>query len=284
MARILIAGCGDIGIGIGERLVERGHRVFGLRRNPTMLPDTLIGLAADLTQIDTLRALPERIDTVVYTAAATGYSESAYRHAYQVGVENLLEVLENASSRPQRCVFISSTSVYGQQDGQWVDELSAADASGFAAEALRAGEQRVWQSPLDGIVVRSSGIYGPGRHRLIEQVLAGTARCRPGTYSNRIHSADLTGFIAHLVDIDTTESLYLAVDDEPALLCDVLRYIAEQTRSPLPTTSTDRDSVRRGSNKRCCNKRLHASGYTLHHADYRSGYRALLDQRFPLDP
>ena len=79
MARILIAGCGDIGTTLGQALHAAGHTVWGLRRQPGHLPAGIQPLAADLGAPETLRALPPALDAVVYSAAASGFSDFADR-------------------------------------------------------------------------------------------------------------------------------------------------------------------------------------------------------------
>ena len=87
MARILIAGCGDVGTTLGRSLSAAGHEVWGLKRHPADLPPGIQPLAADLTDPATLNALPPALDAVVYSAAAAGFGEAAYRAAYVAGVQ-----------------------------------------------------------------------------------------------------------------------------------------------------------------------------------------------------
>lgn len=274
MARIVIAGCGDVGTALGLRLSDAGHQVWGLRRQPQGLPSPLTPLAADLSVPASL-ALPPALDAVYYTAAAGGYSEARYRAAYVDGVANLLAALRNTGQTP-RMTLVSSTSVYGQCDGEWVDEDSPAEADGFAGRCLREGEQRLWDSALPATVVRLAGIYGPGRNRLIDKLKNGRARCTPGVYSNRIHRDDCAGFLAYLFSLDKPAPLYLGVDDRPAPLCEVLWWLAARLGVAGPTLSAGHDSQRQPSNKRCRNQRLRASGYSLLYPSFEHGYTAML--------
>ncbi len=276
MARIVIAGCGDVGTALGLRLVAVGHRVWGMRRNPGRLPAELHPLAADLTDPATLAALPEGIDQLVYIAAADGYSEAGYRAAYVTGVANLLSALRARGERPG-ILLVSSTSVYGQQSGEWIDEQSPAEAPGFAADCLRTGERLVWAAPFPATVIRFAGIYGPGRTWLIDQVRSGRARCQPGLYTNRIHRDDCAGALTHLLGLDHPAPLYLGVDDEPAAKCEVLGWLAAELGLPAPVeTGEDAGSPRRRGNKRCRNARLRASGWRPLYPGYREGYAELL--------
>jgi nucleoside-diphosphate-sugar epimerase len=289
MARILIAGCGDVGATLGQRLGAAGHEVWGLKRRPADLPSGIQPLAADLTDPATLNTLPPALDAVVYSAAAVGFSEAAYQAAYVAGVRNLLDALGQAGQRPRRLLFTSSTSVYAQHQGEWVDEDSPAQADGFSGRCIRAGEQLLWDSPWPAVAVRFGGIYGPGRTRLIDSVREGTAT-RPGgppLYTNRIHRDDCARVLEHLLLLPAPAPLYLAVDDDPAPLGEVLCWLATQLGLPEPplaanpplkpgAAGTGDPALRMRASKRCRNGRLCASGFQFRYPSYRDGYAALL--------
>jgi len=289
MARILIAGCGDVGTALGMNLHEAGHEVWGLKRRPTDLPSAIQPLAADLADPATLTQLPAALDFIVYCAAAAGFSEPQYEAAYVSGVHNLLNALRESGQQPRRLLFASSTSVYAQHQGEQVDEDSPAEADGFNGRCIRAGERLLWNSPWPAVAVRFGGIYGPGRTRLIDSVREGTATRPIGApiYTNRIHRDDCARVLAHLIELPDPERLYVAVDDEPAPLDAVLCWLAAQlgvsepplaSRSPLkPGAAASRDAVARfRASKRCCNARLRASGFQFRYPSYREGYATLL--------
>lgn len=290
MARILIAGCGDVGTALGRNLHAAGHEVWGLKRQPAAdLAPAIQSLAADLTDPATLTRLPPTLDVVVYSAAAAGFSEAQYQAAYVDGVRNLLSALREAGHRPRRLLFASSTSVYAQHRGEWVDEDSPAEADSFSGRCIRAGEQLMWDSPWPAVAVRFGGIYGPGRTRLIDSVREGAATRPTGApiYTNRIHRDDCARALAHLIELPGAERLYVAVDDEPAPLDEVLRWLAAQLgvpEPPLALQSPQKPGAEAGGNaalrlrasKRCRNARLRASGFQFRYPSYRDGYAALL--------
>ncbi|MBL8250670.1 MAG: SDR family oxidoreductase [Candidatus Competibacter sp.] len=288
MARILIAGCGDVGTALGQLLHATGHVVWGLKRRPADLPPSIRPLAADLTDPASLNRLPPDLDFIVYSAAAAGFSEAAYRAAYRDGLANLLAALQSAGQQPRRLLFSSSTSVYGQHAGEWVDESSPAEAESFSGRCLRAGEDMLWDSPWPSVAVRFGGIYGPGRTRLIDSVREGTATRPAGAplYTNRIHRDDCARALRHLLELPEAERLYVAVDDDPAPLDEVLSWLARQlglpepppaAKAPLKPGASERDSaLRQRASKRCRNARLRASGFVFRYPSYREGYAALL--------
>lgn len=290
MARILIAGCGDVGAVLGRSLSEAGHSVWGLKRQPGGLPPGVHLLTADLTEPATLAILPPALDCVVYSAAAAGFSEAAYQAAYVTGVRNLLDALHRTGQQPQRLLFTSSTSVYAQCRGEWVDEESSAEAESFSGRSIRQGERLFWESGRLAVAVRFGGIYGPGRTRLIESVRDGKATypAGPPLYTNRIHRDDCARVLEHLLFLPNPAPLYLAVDDDPAPLDKVLRWLAVQIGVPEPAAAThspplkpgaeagDNAALRMRASKRCRNARLRAAGFVFRYPSYRDGYAALL--------
>lgn len=281
MARILIAGCGDVGSVLGSGLQQAGHEVWGLKRNPATLPDTIRGLVGDLSQRVSLMSLPEQLDYVFYTAAADGFNEARYRAVYLDGMINLLAVLATQQQSLKRIFFTSSTSVYGQCQGEWVDETSPAEATSFAGRYLRQGEESLWRGPFPATVIRFGGIYGPGRTRLLDNLRNGKATCieDPPLYTNRIHRDDCAAALSHLMELKSPEPLYLGVDNEPAPQCEVLQWLARRLGVADPTvvkaTSVDETALR--ANKRCRNKRLRESGFQFRYPTYREGYQTLVN-------
>ena len=259
-------------------LVAEGHSVWGLKRNTATLAAQIQPLQGDLSNPDDLKLPQDRLDYVFYTAAADGFSEALYRAAYVDGIANLLAALAAAVQQPRRIVLVSSTSVYAQRQGEWVDEDSPAEPTGFSGRCIREGEDLLWNGPYPSTVIRFGGIYGPGRNRLIDSLRSGTASCVKGAYSNRIHSQDCARALQHLMTLDEAESVYIGVDNEPAPLCDVLNWVADQlgVDGPQVEEHDSTTSRRRGGSKRCSNARLRASGFEFLYPDYRHGYAAML--------
>lgn len=280
MARVLIAGCGDVGAELGVRLVEDGHTVWGLRRHCDTLPSSFHAFPADLTKPETLSALPPALDVVFYTAAPSSSSADNYRATYVDGIRHLLTALATQGHNVQRFIFTSSTGVYAQEAGEWVDEDSPTAPEHFSGRELLSGEQVVLNSSFPATVVRLGGIYGPGLTRLIDRVRQGTSICTDGPplYTNRIHRDDCVGALQHVMQLRQPDHLYLAVDHDPADQCTVLQWLALQLGLPPPrkeTATAAQNSLQR-SNKRCRNSKLVATGYAFRYPTFREGYGALL--------
>jgi nucleoside-diphosphate-sugar epimerase len=278
LARILIAGCGYVGNALGEALLRDAHEVWGLKRRVAGLAPGIQPLEADLGLAATLGELPTGLDFVFYMVSPGGRDDAFYRAAYVRGLRNLLEALEARRQRPRRVFFVSSTAVYAQQGGEWVDEASPTEPRHFSGRRLLDGERLLFESPFAGTVVRLGGIYGPRRTRLVERVRTGNAvyRGRPPQYTNRIHRDDCAGALRHLMGLEAPERLYLGVDCEPAAEARVLVWLAGVLGAPAPREVKSAPRGRGNANKRCRNERLLASGYSFRYPTFREGYTALL--------
>ncbi|WP_085723647.1 SDR family oxidoreductase [Pseudomonas sp. R37(2017)] len=279
---VLIAGCGDVGSRLATQLLAAGWEVHGLRRDVSRLPKGVIGVAGDLFDKDCPATWPiGAVDYLVYCAAATDHDEAGYRAAYVEGLEHVLEWLDDYGQVPSRLLFVSSSSVYGQQEGEWVDEASPTIAAGYSGRVMLEAEQLALKSSIPASVVRLTGIYGPGREWLLTQVRRGyRVAVEPPLYANRIHADDAAGLMACLLEADrrgvALDDVYIGVDDEPAALADVVDWL----RGYLGVTEWDDDaSVRRTGSKRCSNARVKALGWTPKYPSFREGYAAIIEGR-----
>ncbi len=275
---VLIAGCGDLGTEVGLRFVGRGWRAVGLRRTAHRLPDALVPLAGDLTgNLDpAFQALPDSIEVLVFTPTADERTPAAYRSAYVDGLVNTLDTLDRSGRTPVRILAVSSTAVYGVDDGSDVDEDTPTAPTSPTGEVLVEAEATLARRRPDAIRLRLSGIYGPGRTRLIDQVRSGEAVLpdRP-VLTNRIHRDDAAAAILHLAtDVASPDSLYLGGDDAPVDRGEVVSFLAEELGLPQPAIGPA--GSRRGGNKRCRNDRLVGTGFRFAYPTYREGYRAIL--------
>jgi nucleoside-diphosphate-sugar epimerase len=276
---ILLAGCGDLGTEAGLRFAAAGYAVVGWRRSPDKLPAAIEGVAADLAGTD-LPPIPADTTAVVVAVAADSPTEAAYRAAYVDGLAHVLDALERDGVTPRRVLFVSSTAVYGDAAGGWVDESTTAAPGGFSGRVLREAEELLL-SRLRGtgsapVVLRLGGIYGPGRTRLIDQVRNGTAVIPDEPrFTNRIHRDDAAAAIVHLASMTVNPApVYVGVDDDPAELGDVLRFLAGEMGYPEPPAGPAGEA--RGGNKRCSSALLRSTGFKFAYPTFREGYRAVL--------
>ncbi|HMP96387.1 MAG TPA: NAD-dependent epimerase/dehydratase family protein [Kiritimatiellia bacterium] len=276
--RVLIAGCGYVGLRLAVRLAEAGHEVFGLKRQPPTTTHAFTWLRGDLT--GSAYELPDRLDGVVLAAGLRRDTEAHYRDLLVEGYQRLLARVEASSARLSRVVLVSTTGVFAESDGGWVDETSPVNADRSPTRYYVESEAMVARFPASTTVARLSGIYGPGRNRMIREVQNGAARLFPPPvhYLNHIHADDAAGALAHLLTHAEPEPLYIVSDPEPTDRNEVVRWIAKTggwNEPPPAGTDAPRPS-RRSGNKRCSPARLLASGYRFQYPSFREGYAALM--------
>lgn len=185
--------------------------------------------------------------------------------------------------------YLSSTNVYGDCGGDWVDEATPPAPSGERGRR-RAAAEAAWlalgaRSGIPVQVFRIAGIYGPGRSAL-DALRAGTARriVKPGQVFSRIHVADLTAALAASMARPIAGAIYNVCDDEPSPPEDVVGYAAAllgMAPPPLEDYATATLSPMARSfyddSKRVSNRRLKDElGLVLRYPSYREGLRALL--------
>jgi len=282
---VLIVGCGDVGIRTGLLMLEQGWRVTGVRRNTAKLPAKFTGQAANYTQPGSLDFMAQlRPDFVLATFNPADRSIAGYKAGFQTAMSNLLAGL--GPHQPHHILMASSTRVFAEAQGGWVDEGSALTMDDPWAVEIIAAEQRLLDSGHNASVVRFAGIYGVPGGRLLSRIRRGEL-CPPTpvSYTNRIHREDCAGFLAHLLQLaaagKTLLPVYLGVDDLPAPRYEVESWLAREMGLQdqlvvLPAAGDDPTRHNTAGHKRCRNSALHGSGYQLIYPDYKTGYGALL--------
>ena len=282
--RVLIAGCGDLGLRVAQLLaIENSTNLsWGLRRQPNLdstddIP-SFTWIAADLTQPDTLRDLPKDITHVLYTAAPNARTEADYRAVYREGLERL--VLAVAAPSLQRVLFVSSTAVYGAHGAQWIDEDTPTAPKSFNGRVLLETEQWLYKqnTQFETLSLRLSGIYGPGRSYLLERLRTGqaTAPMTESHWVNRIHIEDAAAAVVHLMNLPNPKPIYLVTDSTPLPMRVLYDALAKLVGGPTPPAGDAPASI---GSKRLSNARLRDSGFTLKWPDSREGHAALMSEK-----
>lgn len=271
---VLIAGCGDLGTEAGLLFRSHGHPVIGVRRRSALLPAGFEGQSVDLRF--ERPAVPDGLAAVVVALTAPSRTAEAYRETYVDGLRTVLAAITESGQSP-RLILVSSTAVYGVDDGSLVDEWTPTAATSPTSAVLLEAEGLAASAPLESCVLRLSGIYGPGRERLITQVRGGEARLTAApVFTNRIHRDDAARAIVHLaLRAAPPPPAVIGVDDGPAELNDVLRFVADETGMPAPPVG-DRATSGAG-NRRMSNALLRSTGFAFTYPTYREGYAAVLD-------
>ncbi|HEY9132692.1 MAG TPA: SDR family oxidoreductase [Dyella sp.] len=271
---VLIAGCGDLGQRVAQRLSAAGARVLALRRHPPAGDRSLSWLQGDLADPSSLR-LPSGITRVVFSPAPDARTEASYRAVFLDGLGHLLDALDRAACR--RIVFVSSSAVYGEHGDAWVDESTPPDPPGFNGRVLLEAERWLAAHVPEAVTLRLAGIYGPGRLHLIDRLRQGQAKAPREVphWANRIHVDDAAAAIVHLLMRNEVLPLYLGVDDTPLPLDVLYGFLADRMGVPRPPDGPAPAGV---GSKRLSNALLRASGFAPNWPDARAGYAALLRQ------
>ena len=284
--RVLIIGCGYVGVPLGAELARVGHEVFGLTksgRNGAALQDCGIQpLAADITRRADLDGLPLPFDWVVHAVSSNKGGLEDYRQIYLEGTRNVLQWLE--ASPPRKFVYTSSTSVYGQTDGSLVKESSPTEPRSELGQVLVAAEQLLLEAArtrkIPAAILRAAGIYGPGRGHLFLQYLKDQA-CIPGRglrLVNMIHRDDLAASIVAVLKSGRPGEIYNAADDEPVPQIHFFRWLSETLGKNMPPFVSEDEaapSKRAMTNKKVSNRKLRMElGCPLRYPTFRQGYTA----------
>jgi len=281
--RVLIVGCGYLGLPLGAELSRLGHEVFGVRRSAEgageLTAAGITPLAADVTKPSELALLPWPFDWVVNAVSSTRGGVEDYRQVYLEGTRNLLHAL--AASPPRKFVFTSSTSVYAQADGSEVDESSATEPGSETSRVLVETEQLLLEAfrerRFPAVILRVAGIYGPGRGQLFKQFLRGEARLEGdgSRLINMIHVEDVAGAVIAALEHGHAGEVYNVADDEAVSHAGFFRWVSAQLGRPMPPAATGMEAAprKRGvTNKRVLNSKLKAAGWRLKHPTFREGY------------
>lgn len=282
----LIIGCGYLGRRVAAAWLADGCRVFAVTRSAAKANELKTAgirpIIADVTVHASLPRLPA-VDTVLHSLGFDRSKRQSIQQVFECGLDNVLRWLDPASLR--RFFYISSTGVFGQRDGEWVDERSACQPMRSGGQACLAAEKSLGSHPLaDRVtVLRLAGLYGPGRIPRRRELVDGVAMDVPiDGFLNLIHVEDVVRVILALERQDTRPDLMLVSDGSPVRRIDYYRELARLLNAPAPrfrTPDADLPAFQRaaGSDKRVSNRRmLEALDMELLYPSYREGLAAIV--------
>jgi nucleoside-diphosphate-sugar epimerase len=236
--KIAVLGCGYVGAEFARQARAAGHEVLGVVRSEAsrdkLRAEGIAAEAFDLQSGD-WASLPERFDAVVYAASTGGGGPEAYALAYDIGVKRALAWAQAVGARS--FVFTSSTGVYRQDDGGVVDERSPVGGAP-TADAILGGEQAVLTSGfVKARVLRFGGLYGPGRHHLVDQLRRGDRVIggRVDHFINYLHRDDAaSSVLAAIVGGPDGARVYNVGDGKPVTKEALARWIAQRLGQAAP--------------------------------------------------
>lgn len=271
--RRLIVGCGYLGERVGSIWRDAGDEVYATTRGPRADALSRVGLRPlilDVTRGSALVDLPE-VETVVFAVGRDKRSSATMLDIHTTGLRVVLDALPASTGR---VIYVSSTGVYGQDAGEWVDEESECEPMTEGGQACVLGERLFLAHARgrDAVVLRLAGLYGPGRVPRLAGVAAGTPIARsPDAYLNLIHLEDAAGAVVSAADSGpTARRTYVVSDGNPPTLGEYTARLATQLGVASP-----RFEGGSGRGKRVRNtKAVQELGVRLTYPSYREGLAA----------
>lgn len=279
---ILIFGCGYLGRRVAMACAANGRQVFSVTRSQDTADEFREKgwqpIIADITKPDSLGDLPET-DCVLF---AVGFDRTVgipIEDVYVTGLKNVLGRLPRFSNERQRFIYISSTGVYGQTNGDWVDEDSPCQPERVGGKACLAAEELLQSSQFGNasVILRLAGIYGPGRVPRQKDIIAdGEITAATSGFLNLIHVEDAANIVLAAEARATPPALYVVSDGHPVLRGEYYRELGSQLGVPdLKINEVDADSPagqRARASKRIKSDRVRDElRLSLNYGDYRIG-------------
>jgi len=281
--RHLILGCGYLGERVARLWLGQGDEVFANTRKPETAARfralRIEPIVCDVLDPSPLKDLPP-FDTILY---AIGWDRSAGTPMREVYVDGLERVLR-ATTRPAKWIHISSTSVYGQTDGSWVDEESPTKPAEESGQIVLAAEETLRSHIPDAIVLRFAGIYGPGRLLRQKAIESGmTILAEPDRWLNVIQVEDGARAVVAAGAQAPPGMVVNVCDGHPVTRRDFFAELAQMLHAPEPKFETPAPGQptppHEHANRRLGNRRLREElQMEPRFPDYRAGLRGSIPQ------
>lgn len=289
--RLVIFGCGYVGSALARAAVAAGASVEALTRNPEKAAALrAAGLAkvvvADLATDAWHGQIAGGADFVVNCVSSGG--PDAYRQSYVGGMQSVLAWASKGPAPVGTLVYTSSTSVYPQGDGVVVTETAPAEGATPNGMIIRESEALLQCAPASAVrrhfILRLAGIYGPGRHHLLDQLRAGADQLG-GSGAHRLnlaHRDDIVSAIMACLGAPAAvgSDLFNVADSAPALRAEVVGWLAGRLGRPVPGFDGSATTRRGGApmpDRIISNARIQqVLGWRPQYPDYRAGYENIL--------
>lgn len=287
--RLVIFGCGYVGAAMALEAANRGMEVTALTRNAAkallLREEGIETVVADLASESWHEQIDGAPEFALNCVSSGGGTVDDYRRSYVEGMESIVKWGQRRGAIGT-LVYTGSTSVYPQGDGAVVDETAPTGGSSERAQllleaeaVLRAAEGACWR----WFVLRLAGIYGPGRHHLLDQVRAGEVAGVGEHHLNVVHRSDIVAAIwaCFAAPENVANEVFNLADDGPTRKREVVAWLAERLRVPTPPFTGEPAGGRRAvtpdriiANGKC--KRV--LGWQPRFPTFREGYESLLSR------
>jgi len=277
---ILVIGAGYVGGAIARYYAGQKQKVYGLVRSEVSARELEACGArpfiADLRRPETLQKIP-RCHFTIICPAPDERSEAAYRELYLTGIGNALAELKKGFW-PNLICYFSSTGVWRDQEGAWVDETLPADPDNERGRILLEAEKQVLNAGMPSIVVRLAGIYGPGRNR-VQAMREGRwpEAAAADRYLNLIHRDDIVAAITPILKTSEAGQVYTLSDDTPSRRSEIQAWLGAK----LGLAQAAPAAAYPIGGKRLSNALIKGLGVRLKYPSFRDGYAAILAEEGP---
>lgn len=286
--RLFVAGCGYVGSVVARQGLARAMQVIALTRNrdkaTALRAEGVSVIQADLADAAWQAELSGEIDYVLNCVSSGGGGTAAYQHSYYAGMASLLRWV--STTKIGSCVYTSSTSVYPQGDGERVDETAPITAMADERARVLIATENLLKDHAGSIertfILRLAGIYGPGRHHLLDAVRAGAVLTGSGAQRlNLIHRDDAVAAVwaAFGAPASVPGGIYNVADDWPVAKADLVNWLAARL-GQAPARFDASLPSRRGRSvpdRVIENAKIKRElGWRPRYADYRAGYEEIL--------
>ncbi len=289
---VFIFGCGYLGTQLAIRLLNQGHKVGALTKNQTTAEDLKARgvsevIVSELESEKWHSKIASSYNRVVNCVSSSGGGLEGYEKSYLQGQSSILKWAQGQTI--DQYIYTSSTSVYSEDQGGVVDEDSGLvdSLSSPTGSIIRQSEALIEsaQGSFDHYhILRLSGIYGPNRHYLLNQLLENKVIPGDGELlMNMIHVADVVSVIISIIEGNPLiqSGIYNLSDDAPTAKRQVAEWICEKLNSPSPEFNRELQSGRnlsrksRTKNRKISNKKLRKS-IDLKYPSFVQGYQEIL--------
>jgi len=271
--RILQIGCGGLGALIAEASLAQGHALTIVRRSQLPVPAGAQAIYLDVIAEKSLSVLSTLQPEILLYCLAPVEGQS-YQQTYVQGLRQVLASM--AVTALKHVFFISSTGIYGEDQGEWIDDETPALPADEGGRVMLEAEQLLAQLPCGHTALRVSGIYGPQRLYLLRLLQNSASWPTQVHWTNRMHELDVAAAVVHLyqqvMDGVVLPEHCILTDGVPAMQHEVLQWLAAQQQVPAPSTPP----LQPQSGKRIRNRFLQHTGFKPQFADYQAGYASIL--------
>lgn len=276
MYRVLVVGAGYLGSSIAAYFRFENQKVWAVirtdKRKQALEQIGAVPIVADITQPKTLAPIPAA-NFVVICVTPQGDDAEAYYQTYVEGVGNILSHIKT-HAQPALVVYISSTGVYGDHGGEWVDEEVVPVPDDLNGDVLLDAERQVLEAELPVVIYRLGGIYGPSRNWIPAFKRGHWETKKEDRYMNMIHVEDIVASMPVLFNKSEYDKVYLGVDDEPVLRSEFTKWMNKKLG--IKGEDPAADTPLKITGKRCRNTRLKSLGFKFRYPTFRPGYDNLL--------